>query len=249
MEHYLSLCKKAGVSESAYKGLRKNSLHRKVVEPFLKSNQSGYCLHIEREITSPLFYPLLAKWDSKIKGPKYRSALFFLSPLTLRHGQIILELEREFGPLNRLRILQIGAGFGHLAACLSEIAGYTSYTILDLPECLDLQKKFLRDIPNITYLTPSQLNLVGEYDLVLCTFPFTQWGSALLRETTLKKIARIPKGYITCHAPWNPSSSDNYIEENLILKLAQAGQRVHCVTERGNSCPLQSILRWEHNKL
>lgn len=245
MESYRQLCRKATNSENSYKTLRKQPLHRKIVEPFSKSNMAGYRLQVDRETLLPhLFYPLLAKWDSKIQGPQCRlSDSFSLSPLALRHGQILIELEREFGPLNRLRILHIGAGFGHLAACLSEITGFASYTLVDLPECLELQKKFLSKVSGITYLTPSQLTSL-DYDLVLCTFPFTEWGDARLRETVFKKIAHIPMGYISCHEPWNPSTPDHHTEETLLLTLARAGHLVYCAPERGDPTPLHSIIRW-----
>lgn len=245
MLQYRKLCHQAAQSQHAYKDLRKNPLHRKVVEPYLNSNGAGYGLQINRESLTPhVLYPILSKWDSKIKGPRCQSAPLFLSPLALRHGQMILELEREFGPLNRLRILQIGAGFGHLAGCLAETTGFASYTLMDSSECLSLQKKFLRDVPHITYLTPSQLHLVDDYDLVICAFPFTEWGNTLLRDATLQKIARIPRGYLSCHAPWHPSTPDNCVEETLLLTLARAGLHVYCAPERGNPTPLHSIIRW-----
>lgn len=246
MEEYRELCKRAVQDPKTYSMLRRYPIHQKLIEPFSRSNLSGYRIQIDRESLHPqLFYTQLAKWDNKIKGPRGQFSNI-LSPLALRNGQIIIELEKEFGPLNSLRILQIGAGFGHLPACLAEITGFESYTLLDLPECLALQKKFLSDVPNITYLTPTELSSLDEYDLVLCAFPFTEWGDDFLRETLFQKISRIPRGYLTCHAPWDPSQPDDHTEENLLLALARAGHLVYCAPERGYPSlnPLHSVIRW-----
>lgn len=249
-EYYL-LCQQAAQSESAYRALRENALHQKVVEPF--SATEGYSLQIEREALFPkVLYTQLSALDKTIKPPAHHAASKGLrhkpplSPLALRHGQIAIELEREFGALQDLRILHIGAGFGQLAAHLAKTLGCHSYTLLDVPECIALQQKFLASIGvhHITYLTPSQLNLLGEYDLVICTFAFTEWGDAHLRDMLLPYLSKIPKGYITCHAPWQPSREDNSIEDALLLTLARAGHRVHCLPERGNPSPLHSVIRW-----
>lgn len=248
MQQYRLLCKEAAQNESAYKKLRKNLLHRKIVEPFSKCNIEGYCLQIDREALLPqALYMQLAKWDTKLKGPKCKvSRTVTLSPLALRDAQIAIELEKEFGSLKHLRILQIGGGFGLLAAHLIDSKEVLSYTLVDVPECLMLQKKFLNScgLSNITYLTPEACREFDAYDLVICAFPFTEWADDSLRETFLKKMTSCKRGYITCHKPWGPLNLQNTIEDHLLLTLAHAGHRVYCAPERGDLFPLHSVIRW-----
>lgn len=246
LREYRALCAQSARDETAYKQLRRHPLHSRIIEPFSKGD--GYCLQIERETPRiEALYTELSLLEQKLKGPLTSPAQgFALSPLILRHAQIAIELEREFGQLKDLRILQIGAGFGQLAAVLAKTQKVSSYTLVDLPECLALQRKFLNScgVSNVTYLEPRELDTNTSYDLVICTFPFTQWADAAQRDRLFELLAHIPKGYITCHEPWNYLRPDQALEDALLLKLARAGHRVHCGPERGDPAPLHSVIRW-----
>jgi putative sugar O-methyltransferase len=64
---------------------------------------------------------------------------------------------KQVAPAGRLRVLEIGAGYGAMARCFLQMAEVESYTIIDLPEIACLQAYFLGKC-----LGPGAICLYGE---------------------------------------------------------------------------------------
>ncbi len=65
------------------------------------------------------------------------------SPTTLRYIKIASDLKQQFGDLSQLHIVEIGGGYGGQCKALSDLTGFASYTLIDLPEALALARKYL----------------------------------------------------------------------------------------------------------
>jgi putative sugar O-methyltransferase len=76
--------------------------------------------------------------------------------------------------LKQISIIEIGAGFGGLCRILSEFIAIQSYTIIDLPEALEIQKMYLQNFPElfnkiifINALDSGKVSALEDPDLVI----------------------------------------------------------------------------------
>ena len=88
------------------------------------------------------------KKKKKLAHPKLLIIKFFtkgceISATTARYIKNLSDLINLFGSLDGMRIAEIGGGYGGLCKIISDQFELDSYTLFDLPDCLDLSKKFL----------------------------------------------------------------------------------------------------------
>lgn len=122
------------------------------------------------------------------------------SPSTLRAIKVAHDIETHHGSLKGCKVIEIGAGHGTQCKILTDLFPGIDYTIVDLPEALELAKKTLGTlgVNAVRFLTPDQLHNES-CDLVLSNYTFTESGSSL-QERYFKQIIRGAKrGYLTCN--------------------------------------------------
>lgn len=98
-----------------------------------------------------------------------------------------------FGSLNGMHIIEIGGGYGGQAKVICDDCKVKSYTIIDLPEVCDLQRRFLKDYPVecISFIEGRAC------DLVISNYALSEIpdNSMYMRAVVNKSI----HGYITCN--------------------------------------------------
>ena len=126
------------------------------------------------------------------------------SPTSIRYLKVLCQLIELFGPLDDMRISEIGVGFGGQAHAIVANQNLKSYTLYDLPPVLDLTKKFLKnlaDISNLKFIDgrnpePTKSNLV------ISNYAFSELTRELQTMYLDKVISNAEMGYIT----WNELS-------------------------------------------
>lgn len=100
------------------------------------------------------------------------------SPSTLRLIAMTGELCTRLENLENARVVQIGSGCGSWCKILNDVLSIKSYTLVDLPEQLDLAKKCLEklEVNNVRFLTPDELPKEADYDLVLSDMSFSEFN-------------------------------------------------------------------------
>ncbi len=94
----------------------------------------------------------------------YKASVPYIKNLSL--AKIVFELENR----RNLRILEIGAGYGGMAEILTRMLTPASYTIIDLPEMLQLSTYYLREIhpdANYDFRKPENIDSLDKFDLIL----------------------------------------------------------------------------------
>ena len=78
------------------------------------------------------------------------------SPTTLRYAKVLSDLQSLFGPLGRLRIVEVGVGYGGQCFVVHVGSGFRSYTLVDLPPVLELARRYLDTlaVPGVELTTP-----------------------------------------------------------------------------------------------
>ena len=114
-----------------------------------------------------------------------------LAAATWRYAFRAAELDLLFGPLSGLRIVEIGGGYGGLAAAVCAMASPAQYTIVDAPEPCRLQESYLDAVGVSGVETCSSLSGTPlAFDLVVSDFALSElsddyrtvYGRALLRQ-------------------------------------------------------------------
>lgn len=163
------------------------------------------------------------------------------SPTTVRYLKVLCELLELFGPLDNLKISEIGVGFGGQAHAIAINQNLASYTLYDLPPVLNLTKKFLEKLTdNNKFIFIDGRNPEStKSDLLISNYAFSE----LTREVQImyleKVISNSRMGYIT----WNELSFkelDGFSVEKLLSLIP--GSKI--ISEEPLTYPNNVIIVW-----
>lgn len=112
------------------------------------------------------------------------------STSTLQYIGVLANLVREFGPLDGLRICEIGGGYGGQCRTIYDVYTPDCYHIIDLPEVCALQEKYCQAS---CYTVPT----TQTYDLVISNYALSEIiDNKLYIDEVVRKSTN---GYITCN--------------------------------------------------
>lgn len=122
-----------------------------------------------------------------------------ITPSTLRYTKVLAELEEMFGSLDDMNIVEIGAGYGGQCKIINDYFKPKSYTLVDLPEILTLDKRYLRKFgyKNILYRTQEELTNTKKYDLLISNYAFSECERSVQYDYIEKLLKNSSKGYLT----------------------------------------------------
>ncbi|HSX13417.1 MAG TPA: putative sugar O-methyltransferase [Chlamydiales bacterium] len=139
----------------------------------------------------------------------------FFCPTTFRYIKIAGDLKFLFGNLNQKKIIEIGAGYGGQCRILSELFSFKEYVIIDLPEVLNLAKKYLDslDVKNVRYIPADQIPSDLSCDLVISNYAFSECSQEPQTVYMQKVLRNSKQGYMICNTLGNKSfNQDTCIE-------------------------------------
>ena len=126
------------------------------------------------------------------------------SPTLLRYLKVYMDLEKNFGSLEKLKIAEIGIGFGGQASLISLLSKPSSYTLYDIPPVLELAQKFIEKVGapgNFTFIDGR--NPEPSYpDLAISNYAFSELNREVQNQYLQNVILNSTRGYIT----WNDLS-------------------------------------------
>jgi len=123
-----------------------------------------------------------------------------VSPTLLRYAKVLADLRKLFGPLDGHRIVEVGVGYGGQCQIICGVQDIAEYRLVDLPEVLDLAKKWLEP-----YRKASSMHFVDALseiehsvsDLFISNYAFSEIerpGQEVLIESL---VSRARSGYVT----------------------------------------------------
>ena len=113
-----------------------------------------------------------------------------------------------------------------------DVSGFSSYTNVDLSECLPLFLKFLavNKVPNIQCVASDNLDDLDEYDLLISNYAFAEIDREEQMAYLRKAIIATPRGYVTYNNPnrygLNPMPLDEFVS-----LLSQEGRSIEVMSE------------------
>ena len=204
-KEYLSIVLLASSDDAIFKKFRSNRQYRKILEHVTKSLGSLYLDAMESDSEVMDKISMLHRCDS-VGGPiRYRfKNLGLYSPTTIRYVYFHTQMEKLFGDLTWLRVIEIGGGFGGQAAVSTTINTKMKWTIFDLPEVMILQQKYLAQAnPGINVTFNSGLEIDETYgDILLSNYALSEISRELQLEYINKVLLNCARGYMA----WNTIS-------------------------------------------
>jgi hypothetical protein len=191
-------------------------------------------LKINDEVGSPLLY-------------EYPD-VGWISPTTLRYIKVAADIRNLFGDLALARIAEIGVGYGGQFLILDQLYRMR-YFLYDLPPVLEFASKYLEShILNSSYeaITLNQYDGVGEYDLVISNYAFSELPRQLQQKYIEKIIYKSKRGYLTMNSGLPNSVFKN--NKMTIDELRKHLPEFEILEERPNTTPGNYIIVRGHKQ-
>ena len=190
---------------------------RKIALDIIKNEYPDLLAHVKKFEESERF-----------GGPViHKTELGNFSDPTIRYIRTLGNIRSQVGPLDNFNIVEIGAGYGGQCKIISDAFNVKSYTLVDLPEVLALDKKFLTKlhVPNVRYIPGETVQPGTTYDLIISNFAFAECERTI-QQTYIDTIIKDAKrGFIIYNFDGHPSQDYNpirpYFKDEIISILGK----------------------------
>lgn len=182
-------------------------------------------------------YPDLLNYSKKFEesekygGPILRQCGFgVFSDPTIRYIKTLGDIRKIFGNLDNLKIIEIGAGYGGQCKIISDVFIFSSYNLVDLPEVLLLDEKFLTklSVKKVNYIKPDKVPEKDYYDLIISNFAFAECERSMQQFYIDRILSGAKRGFIIYNFDGHPSQKYDpvrpYHKEEIIEILSQFHQ-------------------------
>lgn len=183
---------------------------------------------IKKDYPDLLRYTQKFQESEKFGGPDLHTTdIGVFSDPTLRYIKTLGDMKKIFGSFDGYDVVEIGAGYGGQCKIISDVFAVTSYTLVDLPEVLALDKKFLTklQVKNVNYLPPDQISPTVSSDLIVSNFAFAECERFIQQEYIDKILKYAKRGYIIYNFDGHSSQDYNpirpYFKEEIIGILSK----------------------------
>lgn len=142
---------------------------------------------------------LFRKGDSFGNSPVHDfDALGSFSPNALRYIKIAGDLDLLFGNLDDKTIVEIGGGYGGQCHVLSCLFSFKEYILIDLPEVIEFQKRYLEilGVKNVRFIAHNQLPSELPCDLLISNYAFSECSYKMQMEYIEKVLKHARTGYM-----------------------------------------------------
>ena len=135
---YLNICARAAADPRALEVFKRDPVYTAILE-HVTCEQGARYLELALESVPELERRLDDfRRNDEIGSPRVceYGVHGTFSPTTLRYVKVLADLLRLFGPLDGMRVIEIGAGYGGQRFVVSRVADVASYALVDLGPCL-----------------------------------------------------------------------------------------------------------------
>lgn len=228
---YPVVCYAASQNEHFFRRFRNNPIYNDILEHVTQKQGQEY-LDIISQDDRLKFTD--ADWDNFHKNDLYGSPIVFpyringrilhFSPTTLRYVKVLQDIITLFDKAQIRSVAEIGIGYaGECRLLTSYLSALTSYSLFDLPEVLELSKRYLgkfgKDITGrIKFIDGTVIDTNDTYDFVISNYAFSELVRNIQDSYLEKVILKSRAGYMT----WNSLSYeklDGYSLEELLQKI------------------------------
>jgi hypothetical protein len=249
MTSYPSFCRDAAENEITFANFKRNPIYIQIHEHVTYEQGLEYLKIIKEE--SPDLIPYFNRFNKNDLAGNPNTYFYqdfgWFSPTTLRYIKVAGDLRREFGnELSEMHIVEIGGGYGGQCKILSDIKGFATYTIVNLPECNALAKKYLglMGVKNVSFIDNTTLKNLKDYDLVISNYAFSEFDRQEQIHYLEKIILRTPRGYITKNVVSERLNFNSFSTNELIRALSSNDRKGFVKSEKPMTDPNNVLFVW-----
>lgn len=196
---YREICRKAAEDDLVFEFFRRHPIYIGVVE--LSRGEEGL-ENINIALSND--QSIMNNIDDLRRNDDFGSPLVLnyslvgrFSPNTLRYIKIATDLKKLFGPLDGMRIVEIGGGFGGQARIIHALNNnIKSYTIFDLPEAQALTRRYLGCYGIDQVQFPDLSIAPVEADLVISNYAFAEIDKGIQTRYVENVVSKAKHGYM-----------------------------------------------------
>jgi putative sugar O-methyltransferase len=194
---YPQFCKLAVEDDTVFMSFKTSPAYTKILEHVTFEEGMYYYNHFKHN-TDIISRLNKFKINDSVGAPKmYDYEFGKFSPTTLRYIKVLSDLSQL--KLDGMDIIEIGAGYGGQYVTLRQYAKPKSYTIIDLPDVIELQQKYieannLNDIEINFYSIENLPRLSG--DLLISNYALSECITQVQDVYIEKIINNCKRGYI-----------------------------------------------------
>jgi putative sugar O-methyltransferase len=219
VDKYADVCHTFAHDEVAFADFKRNVTYNRILEGNEKLVGKIAYNQIADRNKLPLFLENINKLkENELYGNPRKEDYFDLkdiAPSTLRYFNSFLEIEEVLGDAKPKTIIEVGGGYGGLCKTLSVFYDFDSYTLVDMPEVLELCERYLRNFPDlhkkVKYISSNDIGLInGAYDLFIGDSSLAECTSAI--QIRYAQIARkCEYAYVVYNSFHTPNGMNNFL--------------------------------------
>ncbi len=190
-EKFKKICEESSKNENLFQNFKRNPTFTEILEHTTYNQGLMYIAEIEKNPKIDL--ELIEKFKTNdIQGNpfvyEYKEPYGLVSPSTLRYIKILNDLINLFGDLTNYSIVEIGVGYGGQSKIIQDQFEVKEYNYIDLPEVLNLTKKYLEifNFENLNFLDFKDLPN-KKYDLIISNYAITECSKEI-QDIYIEKI-------------------------------------------------------------
>lgn len=240
--NYSDFCEMVVAEDEIFQNFKRNPSYQVMLEHVTQNQGRDYLKIITERY--PFMLTRLEKYkeNDQLGNPLtyfYGDSYGYLSPTTLRYMKAAGEMVHLLGSLQDKKIVEIGIGYGGLCKIISDLTGFISYTLVDLPEVCALAEKYLEllDVKDVVFFNNKEVPLVDSYDLVISNYAFSE----LLKDEQMQYIEKIinrsDMGYMTCNFTGNFPVIKSLTLEELISLIKRPNRNIMIFPEEPITFP------------
>lgn len=240
---YPSLCGLAATNVEIFSKFRSARVMVEVLDHVSIDQGNAYISEILNSSSwSETFTEVLKHIDKVGKPRKFQFSPYgTFSPTLLRYLKVYIDLQKNFGSLKNLNIVEIGIGFGGQASLIGLLDKPLAYTFYDIPPVLELAKKFTDEL-----VVPGKFTFIdgrdpkpANPDLVISNYAFSELNRDIQNQYLKNVVLPSPRGYIT----WN-NLSEKSLGGHSLAELIRLIPNSEIHPEKPNTSEGNVIIVW-----
>lgn len=178
---YIETCKKAVEEEETFAIFKSLQGYKNILEHVTPRQGQEY-LEVAMSMSGDALIENLEKFKENdlIGNPDLFSydKVGKISPTTIRYIKNVFEMATLLQENPISRIVEVGAGYGGLCKTLSVVCDFDEYVLVDLPEVVELQKKYLSNFPEIfakcKFIPTDKIEKLENIDLFISNYALSE---------------------------------------------------------------------------
>lgn len=221
---YVDVCSQAAVDDDVFAKFKSIEAYTNVLEHVSK-DQGIWYLETILEMTNDLNANLEEfKENDKYGNPSILGdypEIGVISPTTLRYIKNTFDMASLVGETQLSRIVEVGGGYGGLCKTLSVVCDFDEYILIDLPQVIKLQDRYLSNFPDLhkkcIFVPCTETEEIKDVDLFISNYALAECDDETQAMYFDKLIANSKFAYLV----YNVVNFREYKLANFIKKLEE----------------------------